>query len=132
MKMLTIRQPWAGLIVAGIKPVENRTWSTDYRGPILIHAGLKWEDRDTADVICEMSPGRLREMLPDDMRTGAVIGVADLVDVVEHHRSKYFTGPYAFVLDNARRLPYVTTSGSLGLREAPARVLAQLKRDGVL
>lgn len=36
---LTVRQPWAGLIAAGIKPVENRTWRRDYRGPLWLHAG---------------------------------------------------------------------------------------------
>jgi len=39
MKAILIRQPWAWLIVHGYKDVENRTWSTKYRGPILIHAG---------------------------------------------------------------------------------------------
>ena len=41
-KCLTIRQPWAGLILIGTKDVENRTWGTDYHGPLLIHAGRKW------------------------------------------------------------------------------------------
>jgi hypothetical protein len=131
MKMLTVRQPWAALIVAGIKPVENRTWSTEYRGPVLIHAGLKWDDRDVSDIVCERG-GALRDIYPDDMRTGAVIGIADLVDVVEHHRSKYFIGPYAFVFENARRFPFVLTGGSLGLRDAPDHVLATLKRHGAL
>jgi hypothetical protein len=39
LKALTIRQPWASLIIAGIKDVENRTWSTGYRGELVIHAG---------------------------------------------------------------------------------------------
>lgn len=39
MRGLTIRQPWASCIVEKGKRVENRTWSTDYRGPLLIHAG---------------------------------------------------------------------------------------------
>ena len=34
MKALTIKQPWASLIVHGIKDIENRTWRTDYRGPL--------------------------------------------------------------------------------------------------
>src|SRR6267378_3713180 len=38
MKIISIRQPWASLIVSGVKDVENRTWSTRYRGPVLIHA----------------------------------------------------------------------------------------------
>src|SRR5438045_8559495 len=39
MKALSIRQPWAWLIVNGHKPVENRSWSTKYTGKLLIHAG---------------------------------------------------------------------------------------------
>ena len=46
MKALSIRQPWAELIVAGLKDIENRTWRTDYRGPVLIHAGMKIEPID--------------------------------------------------------------------------------------
>jgi hypothetical protein len=38
MKVLSVRQPFASLICAGIKTVENRTWKTPYRGDILIHA----------------------------------------------------------------------------------------------
>jgi len=38
MKIISIRQPWAALIVSGIKDVENRTWPTRYRGQLLIHA----------------------------------------------------------------------------------------------
>jgi hypothetical protein len=37
-KVLSVRQPYATLICAGVKTVENRTWKTDYRGKLLIHA----------------------------------------------------------------------------------------------
>ena len=39
MKVITIKQPFASLIVLGIKKYEFRTWKTKYRGDILIHAG---------------------------------------------------------------------------------------------
>jgi len=39
MKALTVKQPWASLIMGGHKRVENRTWRTHYRGPLVIHAG---------------------------------------------------------------------------------------------
>ena len=44
MKALSVRQPWAHLIVTGIKRVENRFWETPYRGPLLIHAASRWHD----------------------------------------------------------------------------------------
>ena len=39
MKVITIKQPFATLIAAGIKEYEFRTWKTKYRGEILIHTG---------------------------------------------------------------------------------------------
>ena len=39
MKALSIRHPWVDLILAGSKTIEIRTWSTRYRGPVLLHAG---------------------------------------------------------------------------------------------
>ena len=43
MKTLSVRQPWANLIVRGIKDIENRSWKTNFRGRILIHAPNKSE-----------------------------------------------------------------------------------------
>ena len=39
MKVLTIKQPWATLIMQGYKRFEFRSWQTKYRGDLLIHAG---------------------------------------------------------------------------------------------
>ena len=38
MKAISIHQPWASLIAFGEKRFETRSWKTDYRGPLLIHA----------------------------------------------------------------------------------------------
>ena len=43
MKVLTIKEPWASLIIEGYKNYEFRSWKTNYRGKILIHAGLNIE-----------------------------------------------------------------------------------------
>jgi hypothetical protein len=45
MKAITILQPWAGLIPAGAKTIETRSWATKYRGPIAIHAA-KDQDKE--------------------------------------------------------------------------------------
>ena len=60
MKIISIKQPWASLIIAGgtnirtgaidQKNIENRTWSTSYRGPVLVHASLR-ADTITADEV---------------------------------------------------------------------------------
>ena len=43
MKALTIKEPWATLIIDGYKKYEFRSWKTKYRGKILIHAGMSLE-----------------------------------------------------------------------------------------
>lgn len=43
MKALTVKEPWASLIINGYKEYEFRSWKTNYRGRILIHAGLTLE-----------------------------------------------------------------------------------------
>jgi hypothetical protein len=49
MKALSIRQPYATLVCAGVKDVENRSWSTKYRGRLLIHASRWSGARDVFD-----------------------------------------------------------------------------------
>jgi hypothetical protein len=98
VKALTIRQPWASLIALGVKRIETRSWSTQYRGPLAIHAGKAWPvpvaewqvpaDRsNTVGAPCVerlVNPAdpvsRRWEMLHTPL--GAVVAVADLVDVV--------------------------------------------------
>ena len=46
MKALTIKQPWASLIIEGYKKYEFRSWKTNYRGKVLIHAGASVDKKD--------------------------------------------------------------------------------------
>ena len=72
MKALTIKQPWASLIVDGYKHYEFRSWKTNYRGKILIHAGLSLEK----DMMERFKDYNL------DCTLGAIIGEAELVDCI--------------------------------------------------
>ncbi len=119
MKIISIRQPWAALIVSGLKDVENRTWPTRYRGPILVHASQRPDNISLEDIERRfgVSPPSLQPL-------GGVVGIADVVDCVRMHDSKWHAqGNYAFVLANARPLPFVRWKGALSLRSAPAELL---------
>lgn len=72
MKVLTIREPWASLIINGYKEYEFRSWKTNYRGKILIHAGLKLE----TGIIERFKEYNL------EYQKGVIIGEADLVDCI--------------------------------------------------
>jgi hypothetical protein len=113
MKALSIRQPWAWLIVNGIKPVENRTWSTKYRGPLLIHAGLALAKTSIEEIERRFGVSIDSEQL----LFGGVVGVAELVDIVDDHASPFFEGPFGWVLRRPRALRFMPCPGKLGLFE---------------
>ena len=113
MKAITIKQPWASAIMAGVKRVENRVWSTGIRGPIAIHAGKSIDP--AADGIL-----RAAGIDPDQFAAaprGAILGTVELVDVVRLDQPQLpgcyhdltadplATGPICWVLETPRPLP---------------------------
>ena len=74
MKALTIKQPWATLIMQGDKRFEFRSWQTKYRGDLLIHAG-KDIDKEAMK--------RLEKYLPKELPYGKILGKVKLVDCIK-------------------------------------------------
>ena len=70
MKALSLRQPWAWLVAAGHKDVENRTWSTRFRGEFLIHAAKTFDDAGYEWVSREME---LVLPAPDEFERGGIV-----------------------------------------------------------
>ncbi len=97
---ITVYQPWADLIVRGIKDIENRSWPTRFRGKILIHAGKKIDGNNVKKYRRTLGLDSVDDYDPQTM---AIVGMAEVVDCVATHRSRFFLGPYGFVLKNAVR-----------------------------
>lgn len=89
MRALSIRQPWVELIFRGDEPIEYRTWKTNHRGPLLIHASRTVEYEDVEDL------GWTAEALP----TGALVGVVEVTNCTE------VEGGYAWHLAKPKRFP---------------------------
>jgi ASCH domain len=111
MKALTVRQPWASLLIAGVKDVENRTWSTGHRGRLAIHAGRP-ERQAFAD-----EAWTLARKLRLDTPSGVVLGTVKVLDVVSDSRSDWASpGHYHWVVGDAK--PYARpkrATGRLGI-----------------
>lgn len=109
MKALSVRQPHADRIARGRKIHEFRTWTTDYRGPLLIAAALTPPARKRRGAACLRFP------------RGVAVAVVDLVDIVA---SDVLTpdgsrpAMYAWVLANARRVEPIPVRGRQGLFDA--------------
>lgn len=105
MKAISIKQPWAWHIIHGTKDIENRKWNTKYRGRVLIQASM------TVDI---RAPKKLFEAIPPgQMKKGGIIGSVEIVDVVRESDSKWFDGPYGYVLRDPRPTPFLKYSGQL-------------------
>lgn len=135
-RALTVRQPWATGIVGmpgghgGPKPVENRTRTTNHRGPILIHAGLHY-DLDAGSrnwAMCRwLTSG---DVLPSKLATGAIIGTAVIEDCHQCDGScSEWAEPesWHWVLGERRALAEpIPAKGALGLWRPGPDLVAQV------
>ena len=131
-KVISLLQPWASLVVIGAKTIETRSWTTAYRGPLMIHAS-----KGKSGVAIASLPV-FRKYIQDFsvLPFGAIIGEVVLTDVVrisellmppelldkltleERAFGDYYAGRYAWLLKDA--ITYeepIPATGRLGLWE---------------
>ncbi|MES2685511.1 MAG: ASCH domain-containing protein [Pseudomonadota bacterium] len=129
---LSIRQPWAWLIVNGFKPIENRTWPTMFRGMLLIHAGktMTVAEYDAALLFINTFIGPdVAAKVPamDKLERGGFVGVANMVDCVRKSESPWFTGAdtddgHGFVMADPWPIHFHPYKGKLGFFNVPSFV----------
>ncbi len=83
MKALTIWQPWAAFIAAGVKQFETRHWPTSYRGNLAIHAAKRWTKKELSilNTLCLRHPGDLGDYQYKQLPLGCIVAAVRLVDV---------------------------------------------------
>jgi len=92
---LTLHAHWAAAIFQLGKDVENRTWSTEHRGRLAIHAGRRLDPAICATLGLD----------PDKLVIGAILGTVELIEIVTNSRSRWaMPGHYHWVLANPRPL----------------------------
>lgn len=105
MKAITIKQPWASLIVSGLKDIENRTWKTNFRGRVLIHAGKSvskngWREMNQKQIDAAANTNMIGAKF-DELTFGAILGSVEVVDCVQNHPSLWAEkGVWNWVLAN--------------------------------
>ena len=91
MKALNIRQPWAWLMVNGYKDIENRSWSTDFRGRVYVHAGRRIKSGNFPEQRHHIKQSGI--FLPEEPPLGSIVGEVIITDCVD-------CGPYGFLLSS--------------------------------
>lgn len=107
MKCLSLRQPYAGLLVSGRKTIELRSWNTNFRGRFLVHASKK----------IDVEACQRNRINSSTLDTGVILGEATLYDVIFYNdtnslardKSKHFAGSsntapkYGFLVKDASK-----------------------------
>lgn len=116
MKALSIRQPWASLILKAGKDIENRDWRTNVRGRVLIHAakGCTRYELEEALNFAEKACGTRYSVDLKTIERGGIIGSVEIVDCVSESDSPWFVGRYGLVLRDPKPMPFVPCKGQLG------------------
>lgn len=116
VRALSIIQPWADAIVHHGKNVENRSWSTERRGYIAIHASLK----KNKDLFLYLKKEFRIGLKIEESSFGAIIGFAKITNVIDdetvtRNTKKWFSGDYGLVLEDVIPLKEpVLIKGALG------------------
>lgn len=137
IRLLTLTQPWAALVVLGHKRIETRSWGTPYRGRVAIHAAKGW-NKVAEQLANELVNERL---IPSTLDFGSILTVEHLTDVVatesvttrisdqERRFGNYTAGRKAWLFDGALSRPLATPfhyRGAQGLRALPPEIAARL------
>lgn len=129
---LSVRLPWTIWLAAGVKPVENRgrklttQWIARHPGPVFLHAGVWWDEREIAETIEEFGPIAARAgfktppLAEIKSLRGCLIGAARIVGCVEAMDSPWFFGPFGWVMSDPVLLKTpVRCAGALSFFEVP-------------
>jgi hypothetical protein len=114
--VISVRQPWAWLIIHAGKDIENRDWPTLVRGRVLIQASKGMTSAEYNEVEEFVSEEFENIVLPEyrNLERGGIIGEVEVVDCVTMSASPWFFGKYGFVLKNPKPIPFKPCRGQLG------------------
>jgi hypothetical protein len=115
MKALSLKQPWAELVLQGKKKIEIRRWNTNFRGEFLIHASK----------ISDKNAMKRFGFKISELPLGYIVGKAKLIDVKQYLNNTEFQkdknlhlatkefGNYGFILKDVERIKPIKCNGNL-------------------
>lgn len=123
MKVITIKQPFASLVAAGIKEYEFRTWKTKYRGDILIHAG-KGIDKEAMKKFacynldypsgCIIAKATISDCIKIDDEARKMLKELNSLVYGKTINNLEFDG-YGFKIENVKKIEPIEINGKLSL-----------------
>jgi activating signal cointegrator 1 len=148
MKVISLTQPWATLVVIGAKHYETRSWFTGHRGPLVIHASKNFPREERS--LCLMHPFKTCLEIAGythgsiHLPTGALVGIVEMTDCqstaytfddpklsrYEKDFGDFGPGRYAWKFERPHQARNaITCAGKLGLWNLPDELLAALQAE---
>jgi len=141
MKAISLLQPWASLVVMGIKTIETRNWATKHRGTILIHASKS----EAGSIFEHDLPIKKHIQNFEDLPFGAIIGKVDIVEVIPANQlaindeeidnltfenkafGTYSEKRFGWILENAVQLKLpIALRGMMNVWNVPDRIIEMM------
>lgn len=104
MKAISVREPYASLIMDGKKTIETRTWTTNYRGKLLICASKYPRTKNSGKALCVVDLVKIRPMIQKDELMA---------------RCEIYPNAQSWIILNRKRIKPFPVKGQLGLFEVP-------------
>jgi hypothetical protein len=118
--VLTVKNPWAYLIVSGLKDVENRSWKTNYRGKLLIHTSQIPIKFNSFEIFTpeQIEIIQIKNINFNNLINSAIIGEVELIDCIQNSNSIWAeSGQWHWILTNQEiyKEPILNVKGSLSI-----------------
>lgn len=133
MKALTVKLPWAWLLIYGPKDIENRMWFSQEKGDVAIHCSktISVSEYKAAERFIEERGLNIQLPSIEALKpfAGSIIGIVDIVGCVRQSQSRWFVGKFGFVCRSPKAIKEpITLSGRLGFWDVPVEE-SQLIQD---
>lgn len=126
VRCISLWQPWATAIALGLKTFETRSWYTEYRGRVAIHAAKRWH-HDQQEFI--VSPEIEAQLDGAELPLGGFVAIVDLVACIAAPTALYTAqdgmwgdfrpGRYAWLLEEVRAIEFIEARGQQGFWSVP-------------
>lgn len=100
MKVLTIKEPWATLILSGKKTIETRTWATNYRGEVLLHASKNPKSEISGKIFAKCKIVQVKPMIREHEKLACC---------------EIYPNAQSWFLEEVKAVELIEVKGSLGL-----------------
>ena len=135
MKAITLWQPWASAMAFGWKKIETRSWSTNHRGPLFIHAAKKrigWPSLYIQGAFDDVA------FQPSDLPLGCILCSVDLIDckkitipnrpdMAERQFGDYTHGRFMWITENLKIFKPIPFRGNQGFFNIPDNLIIKME-----